>query len=83
MAKKEEKVEEEAKKEDMKKEKAPVASGNMITAPFNDAKAKGHTRGLIAKHGYIDWDGVFLAAEDSIQIFELPTRTFQNQISAL
>ena len=37
----------------MEKEKAPAASGNMITTPFNDAKEKGHTRGLIAEHGYI------------------------------
>ena len=66
--KKEEKVEEEAKKEDMekekaptaeakiedmKKEKAPAASSSMITTPFNNAKAKGHTRGLIVEHGYI------------------------------
>ena len=52
-AKKEEKVEEVAKKEGMKKEKTSVASSNMITKPFNNAKAKGHTRGLIAEHGYI------------------------------
>ena len=44
MAKKEEKVEEEAKKEDMKKEKAPVAS-DMITVPFNNAKVKGLHKG--------------------------------------
>ena len=50
---KEEIVEEEAKKEDMKKEKASAAFGNMITAPFDNAKAKGYTRGLIAEHGYI------------------------------
>ena len=43
----------EAKKEDMKKGKAPIASGRMITTPFNNAKAKGRTRGLIAEHGYI------------------------------
>ena len=41
----------EAKKEDMKKEKAPATSGSMITVPFNNAKAKVHTRGLIAEHG--------------------------------
>ena len=51
--KKEEKVEEEAKKEDMKKEKAMAASVNMITTLFIDAKTKGHTRRLIAEHGYI------------------------------
>ena len=67
----------------MKKEKALAASGNMITTPFNDAKAMGHTRGLIAEHGYIDWEGVFLAVEDSIRVFEPPTGTFQNQISRL
>ena len=46
--KKEEKVEEKEKgdpKEDMKKEKAPTTSGNMITTPFNDAKVKRHIRG--------------------------------------
>ena len=35
-------------KEDMKKEKASATDslffGNMITTPFNDAKAKGHIR---------------------------------------
>ena len=38
-------------KEDMKKEKAPAMDslfyGNMITTPFNNAKAKGHIRGHI------------------------------------
>ena len=43
----------EAKKEDMKKEKSPTASSRMITTPFNNAKAKGHTRGLITEHRYI------------------------------
>ena len=67
----------------MKKEKVLAASGNMITLPFNDAKEKGHTRGLIIDHGYIDWEGVFLATENFIRVFEPPTGTFQNQISAL
>ena len=47
----EEKVEEKEKgdlKEDMKKEKAPATDspffGNMITTPFNDAKANGNIR---------------------------------------
>ena len=47
----EEKVEEKEKgdpKEDMKKEKASAMDspffGNMITTPFNDAKANGHIR---------------------------------------
>ena len=43
----------EAKKEDRKKEKALATSGSMTIAPFNNAKAKGHARGLIAEHGYI------------------------------
>ena len=43
----------EARKEDMRKEKASAASGSMITTPFNNAKAKGHTRGLIAEHGNV------------------------------
>ena len=50
----EEKVEEKEKgdpKEDMKKEKVSATYspfyGNMITAPFNNAKAKGHIRGHI------------------------------------
>ena len=50
----EEKVEEKEKgdlKEDMKKEKATTTDslfhGNMITTPFNNAKAKGHIRGHI------------------------------------
>ena len=65
----------------MKKEKALAASGNMITAPFNDAKAMGHTRGLIVEHGYIDWEGVFLAVEDSIRVFEPPTGTFKTKLA--
>ena len=40
-------------KEDIKNEKAPTMGspffGNMITAPFNDVKAKGHIRGHIMK----------------------------------
>ena len=43
----------EAKKEDMKKEKAPTTSTSIIAAPFNNAKAKGDTRELIAEHGDI------------------------------
>ena len=43
----------EAKKEDMKKEKASTAFDNMITELFNNSKEKGHTRGLITEHGYI------------------------------
>ena len=43
----------EAKKEDLKEEKASTTYGSMIIAPFNNAKAKRHTRGLIAEHGYI------------------------------
>ena len=50
----EEKVEEKENgdpKEDMKKEKALATDslfyGNMITMPFNNAKAKGHIRGHI------------------------------------
>ena len=37
----------------MEKKEAPTASGSMITVPFNSAKGKGHTRGLIAEHGDI------------------------------
>ena len=40
-----------AKKEDMKKEKAPAMGspfhGNMITVSFNNAKEKGYIRGHI------------------------------------
>ena len=40
----------------MKKEKAPAASSSMITGRFNNAKVKGHTRGLIDEHGDIKFN---------------------------